>query len=344
MDCSVCTSRIVGKCSLLVCSLLCLLLTTSCALGRTSSSAAEPYQPIRSPYPTFTPTPVGLAQTEQPPIELLSTPIANNVPVENNPPTDTPPAPADTTADTPTAAQAQPRLVVNAPLANVRTGPGTTYTVLATVERGREYEIIGRNVAGDWWQFCCVDDQPAWIISELVDVDGASELAPIREETTQAPPTNTPAPAPTQPPAAVATQPPVPEPATEPAQPPPAPEFAFELVSAEQFSEPRLVRIFLYVYDGEKALDGYTVKVKKDGADLPVSGASFGGQPGFTWPIADVRQRFQNMKVEFPTVAAAGLWEVQLTDGSGSPVGPPATFTLGGNEPNQELYVRYKKR
>lgn len=64
------------------------------------------------------------------------------------------------------------------------------------------------------------------------------------------------------------------------------------------------MRIFLYVYDGEQALEIYTLHIKKDGADVPVNGTSFGGQPGFTWPIADLRQRFQNMKVEFPNVAA----------------------------------------
>ena len=34
---------------------------------------------------------------------------------------------------------------------------------------------------------------------------------------------------------------------------------------------------------------------------------------------------------------------VQLLDGSGTPAGPPATFTLIGGEQNRELYVRYEK-
>ena len=156
----------------------------------------------------------------------------------------------------------------------------------------------------------------------------------------QAPATATPASAPTQPPAA-ATQPPA-----APTEPPaaPAPDFAFELISQEQFSEPKMVRVFLYVYDGEKALEGYTMRVKKDGAEMTVNGKSAGGQPSFTWPIADARQRFQNMKAEFPNVAPAGVWEVQLIDGGGNAVGPAAAFTLNANDPNQELYVRYKKR
>jgi len=321
--------------------LLLLWLTTACAFGP-SSSAAEPRQPIRSPHPTFTPTMAPPAQ------EGNAAPVANAVVSSATPvevatvaPTSTgvPPTEMPTVAPSPTTAA--PRLVVNAPLANVRSGPDTTYTVITTVERGQEYDIIGKNAAGDWWRFCCINGQPAWIIAELVDVEGAAELAPVSEDVAQPPAAATTAPAPTQPPAAVATQP-----AAEPTPPPAAPaaDFAFELASVEQFPEPKLVRIFLYVYEGEKALEGYTLRVKKDGADMPVSGKSTGGQAGFTWPIADLRQRFQNLKAEFPGVAPVGVWEVQLVDGGGNAVGPVAKFALTTNDPNQELYVRYKKR
>ncbi len=332
-------------------SLFLLCVTTACSLGP-ASSAAEPRQPIRSPYPTFTPTAVPLASSDSgapianaPAVNAAAptattaegaTDVAVAVATEAPPPTPPPPAEAPTVA--PTAVP--PRLVVTAPLVNVRSGPDTTYSVLTTVERGQEYEIIGKNSAGDWWRFCCINGQPAWIIDELVDVQGAVELAPVSEEVAQAPATATPASAPTQPPAA-ATQPPA-----APTEPPaaPAPDFAFELISQEQFSEPKMVRVFLYVYDGEKALEGYTMRVKKDGAEMTVNGKSAGGQPSFTWPIADARQRFQNMKAEFPNVAPAGVWEVQLIDGGGNAVGPAAAFTLNANDPNQELYVRYKKR
>lgn len=323
-----------------------LLFTASCGFGPLSSAPNEPYQPIRSPYPTFTPTAVGLAQANgQTTTSSASPSTSNELPTATPfPPTATPAAPVDPPTVAPTAIPAPPRLVVNAPLANVRTGPGTTYNVLTTVERGQEYDIVGKNAAGDWWRFCCVNGEPAWIISDLVDIDGAAELAPISEAVAQAAPTNTAAPpvAATQAPAAATIAPTDPPAAAEPSQPA-APTFAFELVAAEQFSEPKLVRVFLYVYDAENALEGYSVRVKKDGAEQSVSAVSFGGQPGQTWPITDVRQRFQNMKVEFPNVAAAGVWEVQLIDSGGNPVGPPAVFSLKANEPNQELYVRYKK-
>lgn len=408
-----------------------LLLSASCDFGG-QSSTAETYQPVRSPYPTFTPVTGNNGGTNsQPtppdcscinvPAAAPSLPVAQQAPTDTPPPAATPvtvttpqsvetvatpvarlvvnaplvnvragpgttyavlttvergqeyaivgknatedwwrlccingepawiiselvdvdgavelaPVSESTPSAAPTAAPRPPRLVVNAPLANVRAGPGTTYPVLASIERGQSYDIVGKNAAGDWWRFCCITGEPAWIIGELVDVEGDGALAPISEASAQAP-TNTP------PPAAIAQSPTASAPAAEPTQPP-APTFAFELVAAEQFSEPKLVRIFLYVYDTDNALGGYTVRVKKDGAEQPVSAVSFGGQPGQTWPITDIRQRFQNMKVEFPNVSPAGLWEVQLVDSGGNPVGPPATFALKANEPNQELYVRYKK-
>lgn len=318
---------------------LLLLLCSIAVVGCTSPAPPEAFQPIRSPYPTFTPT-TGAASGDAAPAATNS-PVATMAATATIAPATATPAPPTATPPPPTATPAPPRLVVNAPLANVRTGPGIEYTVLTTVERGQEFDIVGKNAAGDWWHFCCVNDQQAWIISELVDIDGATDAVPVAEEVAQAAATATTAPPATEPPAAVDT--PAAAPAAE-TPPPAAPDFAFELISAEQFSEPRIVRIFLYVYDGEKALEGYTLHIKKDGADVPVSGTSFGGQPGFTWPIADPRQRFQNMKAEFPNVTAAGVWEIQLVDGSGNPAGPPATFTLNANDPNLELYLRYKKR
>ncbi|MCB0157568.1 MAG: hypothetical protein KDD83_05520, partial [Caldilineaceae bacterium] len=64
----------------------------------------------------------------------------------------------------------------------------------------------------------------------------------------------------------------------------------------------------------------------------------------FTWPFQDARQRSQNWKAEFDNIGPAGTWEVQLMDAQGNLVGPPATFTLSQNDPNQELYVRYERQ
>ncbi|MEZ4867102.1 MAG: SH3 domain-containing protein [Caldilineaceae bacterium] len=332
MNISIQKIRFLGCQSLL---LTLLLLLSACSFARqTAGPAAENYVPIRSPYPTFTPTPA-LAVPDLPtPTAVAAAPdnSSSNADVAP-PPTETlVPTEAPTAEPTQTATLAPPRLVVNSPLVNVRAGPGTNYPVITTVERGQEFDVIGKNAAGDWWRFCCVNEEPAWLVGELVDVDGAVDTVPVSDAVVQVPPTDTP------PPAAPAapTEPP-------PTEAPPPPSFSFELSEQAQFPEPKLVRVFLYVFDGSSALAGYSVRVKKDGAELPVSAKSQGGQPGMTWPINDSRQRFQNMKVEFPGVAPAGQWEVQLIDGGGNPVGPPANFNLAANDSNLELYVRYKK-
>ncbi len=114
-------------------------------------------------------------------------------------------------------------------------------------------------------------------------------------------------------------------------------------MAQEQLPETNnLVRIFAYIYQGDQPLGGYTLRVVHDGAELPVSATSV-DSVNFTWPIANPRQRFQNLKIEFSGVQVGGNWQVQLLDGSGAEAGPPATFTLSGADENRELYVRYEK-
>jgi uncharacterized protein YraI len=256
------------------------------------------------------------------------------------------------------SAAAVGRVVVNTPLVNGREGPSTDYPVVGIVGRGEEYDVIGRNAAGDWWNVCCFQDEPFWIIDELVDAVGAVDIGavPVTEPgagnaavavvATATPPAATESTAAdASAPAATAT----------PAQPAATPtlasassttgDFPFDLQLQEQFAETDVVRIYLYVYSEDtQALEGYSLRVTKDGTELPVSEISFGPQAGFTWPVAEPRQRFQNLKVEFPGEAPAGVWTVQLIDGGGNAVGPVATFELANNDPQQELYVRYEQR
>ena len=56
------------------------------------------------------------------------------------------------------------------PLLNIRTGPGTDYELLFTVNEGDELELIGRTSDGSWWQICCVNDEVGWVIGEAVQL------------------------------------------------------------------------------------------------------------------------------------------------------------------------------
>jgi uncharacterized protein YraI len=247
------------------------------------------------------------------------------------------------------ALEQKARLTINTEFVNLREGPGTTATIITILQKGAAFDIIGKNVSGDWWFVCCFDDKAGWVTAEFADVEGPVDQVPVVDESAQAPapppvvvanpPTATTAPAAA--PAATAAPTATLEPLGGPVHTSGA-SFEFELAAHEQFPETNVVRIFLYVFDEKGALAGYSLSVRKDGAELPVNGSSFGPNPAYTWPVADPRQRAQNLKVEFPGLDPAGAWEVQLTL-DGVPVGPPATFHLIAGDSHRELYVRYKR-
>lgn len=285
-------------------------LLSGCGLFAAADEPAGPLA-IRTAQPTFTPT-----VPPAPP-----TPVQSDAPAANAGDAQVPAAGAP-------ASENGAKAVINGPLVNARSGPSIDFDIIGEIERGAEFDIVGVNPDRTWWQICCVDDAPAWVIAEYVDTLGLVDSVPVVGGTAE-----TQAPAPVEAAQATATPTAV-----------AAPVASFDLETQEQFPETSVVRIFLYVYSGNSALEGYSLAVTKDGASLPVEGSSFGGQPAFTWPFQDPRQRFQNFKVEYSDTAPAGVWQVQLIDKSGATVGPPATFTLSANDPQQELYVRYAQR
>ncbi len=221
----------------------------------------------------------------------------------------------------PAFAPGKVRASINIPLLNARREPNTNGEVIAIVEAGQEYDVLAANDARHWYQVCCVDGQEAWLTAEYIDISGGAGLVPIFGQ----------APAPAAQTGGVATAPTV--------------DLSFDLTSIEQFAESGGVRIFLFVTDdGSTALEGYTARIMKDGREQAVSEVSFGGQPGFTWPFQDARQRGQNWKAEFPNVVPTGVWEVELVNSDGVIVGPKGSFTLATSEPNQELYLRYERQ
>ena len=314
--------------------LLAALVVSGCFGGGGDEEPAEEVA-VRAPRPTFTPT---SPAPEQP----------TAVPAGTRPRRPMQPA---------APGGEKPRAVLNDDLINLRRGPGVEFDPLGIGMRGDEFEIVGKTPAGDWWQVCCFQEQSVWISTQFADTSGPIDsVQPVAvggpapapaEPPTAAPALPTPQPTVQSPaqPAAPVEQPAAPPPPTEPAEPTatPAPAFPFNLVSQEQFPENNdLVRIFLYVSQGDQAVPGFSLRVTKDGAEVPVA-ATTSDSAGFTWPVANPRQRFQNMKVEFPGMKPGGTWVVELIDGSGAAVGPAATFTLTPTDTNRELYVRYEK-
>lgn len=78
-----------------------------------------------------------------------------------------------------TATAELPQVIVNVDMLNVRSGPGIEFPIVAAVERGRQFSIVGRDASSSWLQICCLDDQAqGWVFSESVITSGDVSLAP----------------------------------------------------------------------------------------------------------------------------------------------------------------------
>ena len=58
------------------------------------------------------------------------------------------------------------RLSVNVPMANIRSGPGTSHKVLWKVEKFHPLEVVVKK--GDWYQFKDFEGDRGWIHKDLV--------------------------------------------------------------------------------------------------------------------------------------------------------------------------------
>ena len=176
-------------------------------------------------------------------------PAAINTPV---PPTNTPVPPTDTPVSV-------PHFTVNSDQVNVRTGPGTVFSIIGTVEQGDRFDIGGRNGAGDWLEFCCVNGQRGWIYAPLLvlshDISTISISANIPAVPTA---TNTPVPATPAPPTAQPAQ---------PTQPPSSndglgiriePENRCSHYDADDYSYPQSVEPQIVAQQGGRIYGPYT--------------------------------------------------------------------------------------
>lgn len=177
-----------------------LLLTPGCALINSLVEYPTPTpRPQRALRPTFTPTappsdevvaeanqPAALAET--PTVPAPAEPAAEPVPPTAEAPTPEPPPPTPTPA---------PIVIVPGEPVRARSGPGVTYDQVTELAAGTQLAIVGKNDAGDWWQVCCVDEQPVWVLGELVDEQGSLDAVAVAANIPPAPtPTATPVPKP----------------------------------------------------------------------------------------------------------------------------------------------------
>lgn len=145
--------------------------------------------------------PVATRPTATVPATITSTPtegIVAPIPTATPIPTDTPtPMP---TPVPPTDTPLPPLAIVGAQGANIRSGPGTNFSIVGRADPGTQLLIIGRYA--DWWQVLH-NGAPAWIANIVVTASNAESV-----------PLVVPPPSPLPPPTAIPTATPIPPTAT----------------------------------------------------------------------------------------------------------------------------------
>lgn len=184
---------------ILVLPALLALVSLGCGLSSmlATSSGSQEFAPTRTPMPTFTPTPAGVAFVEAPvddqsPVPEAQAPVEVVPPQSEQPtPTPPPPTPAEPTA-TPTPEGVTVTVLQNM---NVRSGPGTNYPVVGAGTAGQTTKVLGRNDDGTWLQVEYPSDSGVgWVFGELVQVTGDPQGVAVAQAPPPPPPTATPVP------------------------------------------------------------------------------------------------------------------------------------------------------
>ncbi len=127
----------------------------------------------------------------------------------SQPPTATPeptatPTEAPSPTEGPAATETPPPMLTITKPANVRSGPGTAYQVVAGINTGEKVPAIGRDSSGEWFaiSFAGGPGGVGWLSSSVATLDGLVNDLPVIETgpppptapagATQVPPTNAP--------------------------------------------------------------------------------------------------------------------------------------------------------
>ena len=302
-----------------------------CSLLPGSDPTATPASEVRELIPTWTPTPVPVV-TDTPVILPTDTPV---------PPT---PAPAEATpvpTDTPAPVA---RMTITNQVANVRSGPGTEYAVIGSVNQGMQFDVTGKNPAGDWFQFCCVNGEVGWMFSQLATVENA-QLVAVAGNIPVAPPTAIPAPV--QP-----TNTPVP---AAPAPPPAAADpcagiggdgCKFRVTGGPSFAgngggELRLELFFIHSgVDGGQPQGSYRVILFKNGVELPTKAcpASVTGNPN-SGQLGSFNHDCKLSLSQLPDGNVAGNYSGYVIDGNHERDSRDFTFSVPDGQ--GEVWIKF---
>ena len=95
---------------------------------------------------------------------------------------ETPEAPTGATTEEEDAGLAEPYITIARSRVNLRGGPGTNFPVVGTATQGEQFAVVGKNEAGNWFEFQRVDDSTAWIADFIVTLSGDVDDVPVSED------------------------------------------------------------------------------------------------------------------------------------------------------------------
>lgn len=177
------------QCTLTTMVLIGLIVLAGCGAGSSSVTPTSPPHSVAentlaaTSSPTSEPTATFTA-TLAPTATSTATPTPTDTPIPSPEPTATATL-TPTVAATPTSAAAS---VMGLQTANLRSGPGTAYSVVGQITSGEGFKIIGKNPDGSWWQIEQADGNLAWVLASLVETEGPIETVAVAESIPTPPP------------------------------------------------------------------------------------------------------------------------------------------------------------
>jgi hypothetical protein len=289
--------------------------------------------PTRTPLPTFTPTsevaaaPPTVAPAEQPAQEQPAQPAQEQA---TQPAQEQPAAPAETPTPAPTPTSQSAQLVLN-DVVNVRSGPGTTYSLLGSEQQGSTFRITGKNADGTWWQID-YKGSAGWVFGQLVAVTGgegvavAQNIPPAPTAAPAPPPTNTPVPQPTAPPAPVE---------------PPKPQYKFNIVVVSRCERQPAGNWFEgTTYVNGQPQNGFLVAFSYAPDAAPVATMLSGPHEGYPGWKTGFYSHIINA-----TNPQAGTWYAWIVDDKGQRISELGSFqTTGPGEGCNQAVVDFDSR
>jgi uncharacterized protein YraI len=274
------------------------------------------------------------------------------IPLETLPPTETPtPTVAPPTATHTPSPTATPFVTVNAGLISLRTGPGIEYPQVTQLGPGIPVAITGTNPDGTWLQICCISGDSLWIPTR--DVVLHNDVSQVPQAPVQPPPPPTPT-------------------ATETVTPSPTPTltatpYPFEKAIGPQYfpTSNEFLTIWAKLYVGippiEEPAPGYYLTVLFEGFERP-NGADWDASTDtfeFSAPPGSGSRVEYNYKYEYHAsdpltvdpsgqltaldLLGTGTWTVYVSDGAGTQLSEPVSFTTAPDNPNREIYIGWAR-